>query len=39
MKLYENEPKAGPIQFTGELHEPEMFDLYSYPPMLELAES
>ena len=36
-KLFENEPEAGLIQFTSELHQPEFYDLYTYPRMLELA--
>ena len=38
-KIYENEPEAGPIQFNAELHQPEFYDLYTYQPMLDLAQS
>ena len=38
-KLFENEPESGLIQFTSELHQPEFYDLYTYPRMLNLAQS
>ena len=38
-KLFENEPNSGLIQFTSELHQPEFYDLYTYQPMLDLAQS
>ena len=38
-KLFENEPDSGLIQFTSELHQPEFYDLYTYPCMLDLAQS
>ena len=38
-KIYENEPEAGPIQFTNQLHQSELYDLYSYPPILDLVQS
>ena len=39
-KIFENDPQAGPIQFNDDnLHQPEFFDLYSYPPLLDLVES
>ena len=38
-KLFENEPDSGLIQFTSELHQPEFYDLYTYPRMLDLAQS
>ena len=38
-KLFENEPESGLIQFTSELHQPEFYDLYTYPRMLDLAQS
>ena len=38
-KLFENEPDSGLIQFTSELHQPEFYDLYTYPRLLDLAQS
>ena len=36
--LFENEPDSGLIQFTSELHQPEFYDLYTYPRLLDLAQ-
>ena len=38
-KLFENERNSGLIQFTSELHQPEFYELYTYQPMLDLAQS
>lgn len=39
LKVFEDAPEKAPVQFVDELHVDAFYDMMSYPPLLDLAES